>query len=106
MHKKIQHIVATLLLVFFLTPTVIQIADTVFHHHEHLICNAKSEKHVHQYKKECAISSFTFSTFIDNKPYAIFTPNVKTPFILENFYTKNHTLFENYLFLLRAPPAV
>lgn len=104
MKRSAKHIIAKLLLVIFLVPIVAKIGDSLFHEHQYVICFAKTEKHLHKYKKDCVISTFTFSTFLVNNVFYKLTFYAKISSFLSSFYTKKHLQFTHYLFLLRAPP--
>ena len=63
MTKKLKHIISILLVFIFLTPMTVKLFDGLFHHHDHIICTAKNEKHFHEHHEKCPIPSFELSLF-------------------------------------------
>lgn len=85
----------------FLLPSIVKLE----HHHKHFICNAKNEKHYHEFHARCGICNFEFSVFSAETK----NTDLQKEHPLDNYcnnycseYYSNHSTFS---FLLRAPPA-
>jgi hypothetical protein len=92
---------ALYVLLSFLAPSLLKLE----HHHEHFVCNAKTEHHFHNAHPKCEICEFEFSLFSNDHPDVVFdfySPFVVPAFIFEQ---KVDVLDPVYSFLLRAPPA-
>jgi len=101
-NKLFKHISSALLVLLFMTPTVVKLE----HHHEHFVCHARGEKHLHKQHEQCAVCNFEFSLFEDS-PATIFTSNSqanlpKFGLIHVSFARK----IPHYSFQLRAPPLI
>lgn len=97
---KFKQIMSLLLVSLLLAPTLVKFE----HHHEHFICKAVNEKHLHDYHKKCQICNFEFSLFQDTQPsensvVKQYKTASDTPF--KPFYFSDYS---KYSFLLRAPP--
>ena len=100
MYGRIKSLASLLLLLFFVFPTIIKLE----HHHEHFVCHAKNEKHLHESHEKCAVCSFEFSVFSSDA--ATFNlPRDKPSDTYGNDYRSQ--VFSNlsqFSFLLRGPP--
>ena len=100
MIQKLRHIISLLLVLLLLTPIIVKLKN----HHEHFVCHANNENHVHTYHEKCSICSFEFSDFSFNKT-VLFSKVTET--IFKNRIpgkTVHNSFFSKYSFLLRAPP--
>jgi len=100
--RKFKSLISLLLLVIFLFPTVVKIE----HHHEHFVCHAKTEKHLHEKHENCQICKFEFSLFTEE--YQTIKSHKEEFNILyfEYFQDCNICNKSQYSFLLRAPPVL
>lgn len=92
---------ASLLMVLILfTPSIVKIE----HHHDHFVCHAQNEKHIHTFHEKCLVCDFEFSTWVLTKIEII--PTKLTLKFCDLFfsYQFSYSGFLNYSFLLRAPP--
>ena len=100
MIQKLRHISSLLLVLLLLTPTIVKLEN----HHEHFVCHANNDKHVHTYHEKCSICSFEFSDFSFNKT-VLFSKVTEFGYKLilpcKTVHYSNSSL---YSFLLRAPP--
>ena len=100
MIKKFKNIISLLMVLALLAPSLVKLD----HHHEHFVCNAKNEKHFHDYHGKCAVCSFEYSIFLTEK---IFIASEKVELIacynscLNVFHYSD---LSKYSFSLRAPP--
>ena len=104
MIRKIKNTVSISLVIILLLPMSVQLFDQLFHHHDHFVCTAKNEKHIHKHHKKCLISSFVLSSFsIDKK-----TPQTEKSYffykIIDNYNFLVCYNTSKYSFLLRGPP--
>jgi len=98
--KNTKKIFSVLLLLLFLSPTVIR----DFHHHEHFICHAKNEKHIHDHHPDCKICKFEFSVFKQDF-YKTGFDKISFSDSYLTFYKVPHVISTGVLsFSLRAPP--
>jgi len=100
--RYIKKIVSVFVLLLFLAPTVIK----DLHHHKHFIRIAKNEKHFHDYRYNCEICKFEFSTY---NPSTVKTVDSKITIngCYNNIYTSAVFIEQNiFSFSLRAPPLV
>jgi len=100
MIQKLRHIISLLLVLLLLTPTIVKLEN----HHEHFVCRANNENHVHTYHEKCLICSFEFSDFSFNKTLLF---SKITEIIYKNSIpckTVHYSNRSTYSFLLRAPP--
>jgi hypothetical protein len=98
--RKLRHIASLLLLAVFLFPLLVKLE----HHHEHFVCSAKHEKHLHSFHEKCAICDFEFTDF-SVSPCLTAVPALVMPTGYCNLYrSANRVAFPDYFFLLRAPP--
>lgn len=100
MRKSFKNIISFLLLSIFLFPTI----ATVTHKHDHFICHAKDENHLHKPHGKCDICCFEFSVFSfkANKNY-IEKPEYFV-YYFNNYKSSNCSLNSEHTLLLRAPP--
>lgn len=100
MIKKLNYITSILLVFVFLAPSIVKLE----HHHEHFVCNAKSDKHYHNFHEKCKICFFDFSVFsLDVKKNNIKNEQPSDRYS-ENYHFNCFSLLPKYSFLLRAPP--
>lgn len=105
MSKKLKNIISVYLVIIFLSPTIVKLFDSSFHHHNHFVCNAKTERHFHKYHEICPIPSFDLPSF----------SLIKSKFETQNTFLIHEILISfisdfclcnsNYSYLLRAPPS-
>ena len=100
MITKLKNIASLFLLLVFLFPTIVIIE----HHHEQFTCNAKNEKHYHEFHEKCSICSFEFSVYSSD----IENIDLQKEKPLDNYFCNYSSLYysnlSQYSFLLRAPP--
>jgi hypothetical protein len=100
MMKNNKFVLPFFLALLFISPTLVKFE----HHHEHFTCNAKNQKHLHDYHPQCPICNFELSVFSDIKTFADqvkpeFNVTYCEPLIFACF--SDHS---KYSFLLRGPP--
>jgi hypothetical protein len=102
MPKQLKNISFIMLVLVFLAPSIVKFE----HHHKEFHCNAKNEKHFHNYHEKCNICQFDFSLFTNNESVSY----TKTQ-TLSDSYTNQYTSvtianYSEFSFLMRAPPAI
>ncbi len=100
--KKILLKSFSIYLVFcLLSPSLLKLE----HHHEHFVCHAKQEKHIHSLHPKCEVCDFEFSFFATQDPIISF--DAQPIYVVKTFELQQRIDFQNpiYTFLLRAPPA-
>ena len=100
MKKVFRIIISLFLLVAFLTPSIVKIE----HHHEHHICNAKSQKHLHVYHDSCKVCNFEFSVFSSNLLNIKLEKEKHLANYSNNYSFQFNSTHSDYSFLLRGPP--
>lgn len=100
MKKVFRIIVSLFLLVAFLTPSIVKME----HHHEHHICNAKSQKHLHVYHDSCKVCNFEFSVFSDDNFKVKFKNDRPVDCYSNHYQSANIYTRAKHSFQLRAPP--
>jgi len=107
MSEKIIHkVLSCILILVLLFPIGIGFSHTM-EHHEHDVCIAKSEKHLHSQKNNCSylhyftpiqyqVQDFSYSVLLSNFIYS------KQVLSLESFYFLDKTSS----FLVRGPPTI
>jgi hypothetical protein len=101
MNRKLKNIASLLLLAIFLFPSFIKLE----HHHEHFSCNAKNEKHFHEFHHNCSICSFEFSVFSsDSEIISIACDNLCDTYS-NNYSSQLYSNLSQFSFSLRAPPS-
>ncbi len=75
------------------------------HHHEHFVCHAKQEKHIHSWHPKCEVCDFEFSFFAEHN--AIISFDAQPIYVEKTVEIQQRVDLQNpiYTFLLRAPPA-
>ncbi len=104
MSKKLKHILTILLLLVFITPTVVKLLDSAFHHHYYFYFSGKQGDVVHEYHHTCPIPGFTLTFFSVQKQIHI---THKDSYLSEIFIPLPPKPFPpetNPSVLLRAPP--
>lgn len=89
------------LVLCLLSPSLLKLE----HHHDHFVCHAKQEKHIHNNHPKCEVCNFEFSFFADQNTIISFKSQ---PFyIVKTFEIQQIVDLPDpiYTFLLRAPPA-
>ena len=100
MFKKLKNSIAIMMVAILLLPSLIRLE----HNHEHFSCNAKNEKHIHAFHKECSACSFTFSVFIADKQSIVSAKHEAIDGYF-NCYTSCYiSTLGNYSFYRRGPP--
>lgn len=105
MRKQItNHIASFVLIVSLLLPIGISFSHAL-HRHEHVVCNATTEKHIHQQNIDCSYFHYisqvqTASPVYQYEIFSLFIP-FENPVLVRSFY-----LFDKLTsFLVRGPPA-
>ena len=104
MTKKLQHFISVLLVFVLLTPMIVKLFDSRYHHHDHFICTAKNERHLHEYHDRCAITGFEFSLNSLNKIIPVTQKTYYFELLLTNYISLPCCSNSKYSFSLRAPP--
>ncbi len=94
-----------LLVFIFLSPTLIQFTDGLFHHHEHFYHTTNGRQQIHHHHEKCPIPGFEFSLYEATKVVVEFETSL---FCCTSFAVPesgNYYIYRDYSFLLRAPPA-
>jgi hypothetical protein len=100
MIEKLRKISFFMLVLVFLAPSIVKLG----HHHKEFYCNAKNEKHFHNYHQKCDICQFEFSVLKTENSHLI-SKNELPPDSYTNQYSSIlNTFFAEYSFSLRAPP--
>jgi hypothetical protein len=100
MINKLKNIISILLLLALLMPAIVKLE----HHHEHFVCKAKNEKHLHEEHENCAVCSFEFSVFASDVLNINFENEKPSDKYCNNYSSINYSSLSKYSFLLRAPP--
>jgi len=100
MKMMFRKIVSILMLVAFLMPSIVKVE----HHHQHLICKAKNEKHLHVYQDKCEVCSFEFSVFASETLLVDLQNDKPLACYIDNYRSKYHFTYPKFSFQLRAPP--
>ncbi len=100
MIRKFKNIASFFLLLVFISPTIVKLE----HHHEHFECNAKNEKHFHEFHEKCAVCSFEFSVFSSDFENIVLQKEQPIAKYCNNYRSVNCSSHSRYSFLLRAPP--
>jgi hypothetical protein len=100
MNSKGRNIASLLLLLVFLSPTIIKLE----HHHEQFICNAKNEKHLHESHEKCAVCSFEFSVFSSSSSPAAIAKDKPLEAYHNHYRSQGFSILSQFSFLLRGPP--
>ena len=100
MIQKFKHIISFFMVLTMLMPTILKLE----HHHEHFVCNAKNEKHFHNYHEKCAVCSFEFSFFLSDKINNYSVKDKETDNYNRRLIVSFFSNLSKYSFLLRAPP--
>lgn len=102
MNKKRKSFFSIFLILIFLFPSFVKLG----HHHEHFVCSAKHEKHLHQHHEDCAVCEFHFSLFETSDHQPIFINDSPADTYRSSYKSRKYTTVSEYTFLLRAPPVV
>jgi len=97
---KFKNSTSFLLLLVFLLPSVVKFE----HHHEHIECKAKNEKHYHVLHDKCVICDFEFSIFIADIWDIDFQKEKPLGYFSNHYDPAYFPNLSQYSFLLRAPP--
>jgi len=103
-NNNIKRFFALLGVLLLLLPITYQSYHELTEHHEHFICKAKSNHHLHQYLKKCPIESFKYSSFINTITLQAYQNTLKLSGII--FLHYNYKFVNPFLqnIKLRAPP--
>lgn len=102
MKQRLKHTSVVFLVLLLLLPWIVKLE----HHHEHFVCHAKNDKHLHDYHGKCAICYFEYSVFVSAEDIGIFEKIEFSELNLSCYFSSPYSNFLEYSFLLRAPPAV
>jgi hypothetical protein len=97
---KFKNIVSLFLLLVFVFPSIVQLE----HHHEHFICKAKNEQHLHEYHEKCLVCNFEFSIFSADHENIVIKNEQPEDKYFNNYRLVHYTNYSKYSFTLRAPP--
>ena len=102
----IHNVLSYILILVFLFPIGIGFSHTL-ENHEHTICIAKKEKHIHSQKINCSYLNYFPDVQYQNRDFKLssFLPgfiNTKQVFLSKSFYFLSN--FSDYL--VRGPPAI
>lgn len=100
MVRKFKTIASLLLLLVFISPSIVKLE----HHHEHFECKAKHEKHYHEFHEKCAVCNFEFSVFSSDFENIVLTTEQPLINYCNLYNSVNYSIRYKYSFLLRAPP--
>ena len=100
MFRRLRKIVSVILLLALMLPAIVKFE----HHHEHFLCKAKNEKHLHEEHEKCAVCSFEFSVFASDASSISFEKEKYPDKYCNNYSSINYSTQSKYSFLLRAPP--
>lgn len=100
MIRKLKKNVSIFLLLVFILPSIAKLE----HHHEHVECKAKHEKHSHECNEKCAICDFEFSVFFSDFNPIFLSIKLTVAEYCNTYRSVFHSTFSKYSFLLRAPP--
>jgi len=104
MTKKLKYIISISLVFILLTPLMVKLLDQKFHYHDHFICNAKYERHFHEYHEKCPIPGFEFFLFTINKKVLATHKTFYFEKLVINYISIQYCSNSKYSFSLRAPP--
>jgi len=99
-NRKFKNIASLILLMVFLLPSIVKLE----HHHKHFFCNAKNEKHYHDYHERCEICNFEFSVFSAGTKNIDLQKEKPLDNYCNNYHSEYYSNLASYSFLLRAPP--
>lgn len=100
MVKLLKNSISILMVGVLLLPQIVKLE----HHHDHFVCNAKTEKHFHDHHEKCQVCSFEFSVFL-TEDSSLLPEKPITQSAFNNPFGIN--TFSNsfaYSFQLRGPP--
>ncbi|PKP35877.1 MAG: hypothetical protein CVU00_00085 [Bacteroidetes bacterium HGW-Bacteroidetes-17] len=100
MHRKFNYITSLLLLLAFLSPSLIKLG----HHHQYASSETLNDRQSHFSVEKCPICNFELSNFLSGIEHIDLQngqPNDAYFNIYNSRYNLNHSQFS---FLLRAPP--
>jgi hypothetical protein len=100
MIRNLKNIASLLLLLVFILPSIVKLE----HHHERIDCQAKNEKHFHEFHEKCAVCSFEFSIFSADVENIALPKEQPVARYCNNYRSVTYSTFTKYSFLLRAPP--
>lgn len=102
MIRNFKNTVSLVFLIAFLLPSIVKLG----HPHEHFICKAKNETHLHQRHDKCIICNFEFASFLSD----IENIDLQKEKPIDPYCNKYVSLYSynltQYSFLLRAPPCI
>jgi hypothetical protein len=98
--SKFRNIVSLTLLLVFIFPSIVKLE----HHHEHFICKAKNEQHLHEFHENCFVCNFEFSVFSSDHDEIVIQNEQPEDKYTNNYSLVHYTNHAGYSFSLRAPP--
>ena len=101
-NKLYRHISSVVLALLFLTPTLVKME----HHHEHFVCHATDEKHLHEQHERCGVCNFEFSLLEDVTVFFFTSQSQPSLPEFRAVYDSFAKQTLRYSFMLRAPPFI
>jgi hypothetical protein len=102
--SKFKNSISLSLLLVFIFPSIVQFEHHLEHHHEHFICKAKNEQHLHEYHENCFVCNFEFSVFSSDHKNIVIRNDQPEDKYFNNYRLVHYSNRSKYSFSLRAPP--
>jgi hypothetical protein len=102
MITKLKHIASLLLVVVFLSPSIVKLG----HHHDHFRCKTPEVKHFHEKHEKCEVCKFEFSVFSKDKVDVPLQKEKPSDNFRNNYQSLNFPNHSQFSSLLRAPPVM
>jgi len=100
MRRKINNITSLLLLLAFLSPSIIKLG----HHHHHSLSKTINDRQSHFSLEKCPICNFEFSIFLSSIEKIDLQSENPTDSYCNKYDSRYILNFSEFSFLLRAPP--
>lgn len=100
MLKLFRNSISILMIGTLLQPLIVKIE----HHHDHFVCNAKTEKHFHDHHEKCQVCSFEFSFFLTEESSLLPEKPITQSAFINPFEVNSFSNSFAYSFQLRGPP--
>lgn len=102
MLKLFRNSISILMIGTLFLPSIVKLE----HHHDHFVCNAKTEKHFHDHHEKCSICSFEFSVFMSDEFFSLPENPISFGGYINHYKVGNFSTSPIYTFLLRGPPSL
>jgi len=102
MITRLKHIASLLLVVVFLSPSIVKLE----HHHDRFASNSNNENHFDIPHDKCEICKFEFSVFSTCKDETALRKEKPSDSFRNHYSSINFSNPSNFSFLLRAPPGL